>query len=71
MELRALLGQAANVVTQGLVGLLAAPSQIPRIPRTHVCALEVAHEGPDQVRPVMDLVGRKMLKPGACRIRKV
>ena len=70
-ELSALLGEASDVVPQGLVELLMAPSEIPRVPGMNVCALEVAHEGPDQVRPVMDLVGRKMLKPGACRIRKV
>ena len=30
---------------------------------SHVCALEVAHEGPDQVGPVMDLVGREVFEP--------
>ena len=48
-ELDALLGEATNVITQGLVGQLTASSEIPRIPRTHVRALEVAHEGPDPV----------------------
>ena len=48
-ELDALLGEATNEITQGLVGLLTASSEIPRIPRMHVRALEVAHEGPDQV----------------------
>ena len=37
----------------------------------HVRALEVFHENLDQISPVVDLVGRKMLKPGTCRIRKV
>ena len=46
-ELGALLGEVSNVVSQGLVGLLTAPSEIPRVPRTHVCALEVAHKGSD------------------------
>ena len=70
-ELSALLGEASDVIPQRLVGLLTAPSEIPRVPRMHVRALEVAHEGPDQVRPVVDLVGREMLKPGTCRVRKV
>ena len=29
----------------------------------HVCALEVAHEGPDQVVPVVDLVRKKVFEP--------
>ena len=70
-ELGALLGEVTNVVTQGLVGLLTAPSEIPRIPRTHVCALEVPHEGPDQVRPVVDLIGGKVFEPCARRVCKV
>ena len=70
-KLVALLGEASDVVTQGFVGLLLTPSEIPRVPRMHIHALEVSHESPDQVRPVMDLVGRKMLEPGACEIRKV
>ena len=70
-ELSALLGEASDVIPQRLVGLLTAPSEIPRVPRMHVHALEVSHESPDQVRPVVDLVGRKMLRPGTCGIRKV
>ena len=70
-ELGALLGETPDVVPQRLIGLLTAPSEIPGVPRAHVRALEIAHEGPDQVRPVVDLVGRKMLRPGACRVCKV
>ena len=70
-ELSALFGEASDVIPQGLIGLLTARSEIPRVPRMHIRALEVAHEGPDQVRLVVDLVGRKMLKPGACGIREV
>ena len=65
--------EAANVVTQGLVGLLTAPSEIPRIPRTHVHALEVAHEGLDQVGPVVDLIGGKLFEPcthGICKVQR-
>ena len=70
-ELGALLREASNVVPQGLVGLLAAPSEVLRISRAHVRTLEVAHEGPDQVGPVVDLIGRKMFEPHARRVRKV
>ena len=56
-ELSALLGEMPDVISQGLVKLLTAPSKIPRVARTHVRALEIAHKGPDQVRPIMDLVG--------------
>ena len=70
-QLGALLGETPNVFPQRLIGLLTAPSEIPRVPRMHIHALEVAHEGPDQVRPVVALVGREMLKPGTCRVRKV
>ena len=46
-ELGALLGEALDVVTQGLFGLLLAPLEIPGVPRAHVSALEVAHEDLD------------------------
>ena len=70
-ELDALLGEASDVVSQGLVRLLTAPSAIPRVHRMHERALEVAHEGSDQVGPIVDLIGGKMFKPHARRIRKV
>ena len=70
-ELGALLGEASDVVSQGLVGLLTAPSEVPRISRTHVCALKIAHEGSDQVGPIVDLIGGKMFEPCTCRICKV
>ena len=70
-ELGALLGEAANVVKQGLVRLLTAPSKILRVPRAHVSALEVAHEGPEQVIPVVDLVRGKVFEPCPRRVCKV
>ena len=51
--------------------MLTAPSEIPRVSRTHVCALEVGHEGSGQVGPIVDLIGGKMFEPHARRIRKV
>ena len=70
-ELGALLGEASDVVTQGLIGLLLAPSEIPGVPRAHVSALEVAHEDLDQVVPVVDLVRGKVFEPCPRRVCKV
>ena len=63
-----MLGEATDVVPQRLIGLLLAPLEIPGVPRVHVRALEVFHENLDQISPVVDLVGRKMFEPGACRV---
>ena len=51
--------------------MLTTPLKIPGVPREHVWALEVSHESFDQVGLVVDLVGRKMLEPGSCRVREV
>jgi hypothetical protein len=64
-QLGALLRKSPDVVPQGLSRLLAAASEIPGVPRAHVCALEVAGEGFDQVIPVGDLRRRQMLQPGS------
>ena len=40
----ALLGEAPDVVAQGLAGLLLAVLEVPRVARTYVCALKVADE---------------------------
>jgi hypothetical protein len=54
-QLGALLRESSDVVPEGFSRLLAAASEIPGVPRAHVCALEVADEGFDQVVPVGDL----------------
>jgi hypothetical protein len=64
-QLGALLQKSPDVVPQGFSRLLAAASKIPRVPRAHVCALEVADEGFDQVVLVGDLRRRQMLQPGS------
>ena len=51
--------------------MLMTPSKIPGIPRVHVYALEVPYESFDQVGPVVDLVGWKMLEPCSCRVCEV
>jgi hypothetical protein len=63
-QLGALLQKSSDVVSQGFPRLLAVASKIPRVPRAHVCALEVSSEGFDQVVPVGDLRRRQMLQPG-------
>jgi hypothetical protein len=64
-QLGALLRKSPDVVLQGLSRLLAAASEIPGVPRAHVCALEIVGEGFDQVVPVGDLPRRQMLQPGS------
>jgi hypothetical protein len=64
-QLGALLQKSPDVVPQGLSQLLAAASEILGVLRAHVCALEVAGEGFDQVVPVGDLRRRQMLQPGS------
>jgi hypothetical protein len=64
-QLGALLRKSPDVVPKGLSRLPAAASEIPGVPRAHVCALEVAGEGFDQVVLVGDLRRRQMLQPGS------
>jgi hypothetical protein len=64
-QLDALLRKSPDVVPEGFSQLLAATSEIPRVPRAHVCSLEVAGEGFDQVIPVGDLRRWQMLQPGS------
>jgi hypothetical protein len=64
-QLGALLRKSPDVVPQGLSRQLATTSEIPGVPRAHVCALEVAGEGFGQVVPVGDLRRRQMLQPGS------
>ena len=66
-----MLGEASHVVVQGFVGLLLTPSEIPGVPRAHVCALDVAHENLDQVVPVVDLVRGEVLEPCSRRVCEV
>ena len=66
-----MLEEAPHVVAQGLIGLLPTPFEVPRVPRAHVCALEVAHEDLDQVGPVVDLVRGQVLEPRSCGVSKV
>jgi hypothetical protein len=62
-ELRTALGEAPYEVPERLSGLLGACVQIPGVPRAYVRALEVPHEGADQVIPIVDLTGRHVPRP--------
>jgi hypothetical protein len=64
-QLGVLLRKPPDVLSQGFPCLLVAASEIPRVPRAHVRALEVSSEGFDQVVPVGDLRRRQMLQPGS------
>jgi hypothetical protein len=70
-ELRAALGKAPYEVPKRLTGLLSAGAQIPGVSRAHVRALEVPHEGEDQIVPVVDLAGRQVLEPRSRRVGEV
>jgi hypothetical protein len=70
-ELSAMLGEASYEVPERLARLLGACAQVPGVPRAHVCALEVPHEGADQVVPVVDLTGRQVLESRPCRVCEV
>jgi hypothetical protein len=63
-QLSALLQKPLDVLSQGFPWLLAAASEIPRVPRAHVRALEVSSEAFHQVVPVGDMRRRQMLQPG-------
>jgi hypothetical protein len=54
-QLGTLLRKSPDVLLEGLSWLLAAALEIPGVLGAHVCALEVAGEGFDQVVPVGDL----------------
>jgi hypothetical protein len=65
VQLGALLRKPQNVLSEGLPWLLAAASEIPRVPRAHVRALEVSRESLDQIVLVEDLRRSQMLQLGS------
>jgi hypothetical protein len=69
-KLGALLRKSPDILPQGFPWLLAATSEIPGVPRAHVCALEVSSEGFDQIVLVGDLRRRQMLQPGLGGVRE-
>ena len=65
-----MLGEASDEVSERLVRFLATALKVPGVSRAHVCALEIPDEDPNQVTPVVDLRGRKVLEPGSHRVRQ-
>ena len=61
-QLVALPGEAPDVPTEGLTGLLMAVLEVPWVPKALVCALEVPHKGFPQIRPTLNGVGRYVLQ---------
>jgi len=61
----ALLGEAPDVVAQGLTGLLLAALEVPRVARPHIRALKVADEDLVEICPTADGVGGQEVQPGA------
>ena len=53
---------------EGFTGLLSAILEVPWVPRALVCALEVPHKDPLQVRPTLYSIGRQVFQPRSCRI---
>ena len=62
-ELITLLGEALNVLPEGLVGLLLAVAEIPRVPRVGVGTLEVADEDRIEITLAADAAGLELLEP--------
>jgi hypothetical protein len=56
-ELRELLGEVSGVLSERFSRFLLALAEVPRIAGADVGPLEVSLEHPDQVSPVVDLVG--------------
>jgi hypothetical protein len=67
-ELSIALGEVPYEVPERLAGLLGARSQVPRVPRAHVCALEVPYERVHQVVPVVDLARWQVFEPHSGRV---
>ena len=59
------LGEPADVVPQGLAGLLLATLEVLGVSRVDIRPLEIPDEDPLEVRPVADAVVREEFKP--CR----
>ena len=64
-ELIGLLGEALNVLLEGLVGPLLVFAEIPGVPRAGLGTLEVADEDRTKIIPTADAVGLELLEPSS------
>jgi hypothetical protein len=61
----ALPGELADVVLQGLTGLLLVALEVPGVSGAHICPVEVPEEDLLELRPTTDAVGRQEFKSRA------
>ena len=61
----ALLGEALNVLSEGLVGPLFAVAEIPGVTRAGVGTLEVADEDQIEITPPVDAARIELLEPSS------
>ena len=64
-ELIALLGEALNVLLEGLVSPLPIVTEVPGVPQEGVDTLEVADEDHTEITPAADAARLKLLKPSS------
>ena len=57
------MGEPADVIPQGLAGLLLAALEVPGVTRVDIRPLEISNEDPLEVRPVTDAVRREEFEP--------
>jgi hypothetical protein len=63
-ELISLLGEALNVLSEGLIGPLPIVAEVPGVSWAGVAALEVADEDRMEITQAVDAVGLELLEPG-------
>ena len=68
-ELIALLGEALNVLLEGLVGALLIVVEILEVSWVDVGTLEVADEDRTEIAPAADAAGLELLQPSSGRAR--
>ena len=66
-DLIALLGEALDVLLEGLIGHLPTVVELPRVPGMSVRALEVTNKDRVDVTLVADAIGLELLEPNSSR----
>ena len=69
-DLIVLLGEALDVLLEGLIGHLPIVAGLPRVPGLSVCALEVTNKDGVEVTLVADAIGLKLLEPNSSQARQ-